>query len=398
MARSALFARLAVAALSVGCIPLEYACAQSRIDSAGIQIAEFASIQTSRIAFVVSTKPIVRLGGLQDDERSEFSPRHGFLGTRRVTDGRIVVNDYSSVKIFDSTGRLLHVLGRRGNGPGEFQQTHSVCHGAGDSLIIRDNVLRRASVFTLQGKFVRTITTNGSPTGSGCFSDGSLLVQTSARVSESDNTSPDRARYADRVAAYHRVSTSGRAVRAIGSWRASRPSAFQAPIMLQVVNDRVYIEDSQDATIRVLDANGKLTRIIRWREPRQRVTNELLERRVRASVHKDAPSSVIDERIAALRMQPVPDLLPAFLQMQVDPSGRIWLEDYPLEARSAWWTVFDRDGSLLGRVEIPRIADASRSVTPRIVEVLNDRVALSWNDDDGAFHLAYCAIASDAKS
>jgi hypothetical protein len=382
----------AVLAIAWSLHPSRFAYAQTRSDSAGIQIVELASIQTPCIAFVVSTKPIVRLGGLHDVERAEFSPRHGFLRTLRVTDGRIVVNDYASVKIFDSTGRLLHVLGRRGNGPGEFQQTHSVCHGAGNSLIVRDNVLRRASVFTLQGKFVRTITANGSPTGSGCFSDGSLLVQTNARVSEADNTSPDRARYADRVADYHRESTSGREVRAIGSWRAFRPSAFQAPIMVQVVNDRIYIGDSQDASVRVLDGSGKLTRVVRWRAPRTRVTNELLERRVRASVPKDAPRSVIDERIAALRLEPVADLLPAFLQMLVDPSGRIWLEDYPLEARSAWWTVLDRDGSLLGRVEIPRIADARRSVTPLIVEVLPDRIALSWKDDDGAVHLGYFAL------
>ncbi len=389
---SALTQLLLFAASVVSLIPRHHACAQTRVDSSGVEIVELASIQTSRVAFVVSPKPLVRLGGLQDDERAEFSPRHGLLRTLRLSDGQIVVNDFSAVKIFDAAGRLLHVLGRRGSGPGEFQQTHSVCQAAGDSLIVRDYSLRRASVFTTHGKFVRTITTDGSPAGTGCFSDGSILIRTSARVDDRIKVSEERARFLDRIADYHRISASDRQMRSIGTWLSYRSSAFEAPIYTEVVGDRIYIGDSQDASVRVLDGSGKLTRVIRWRAPRTRVTNELLERRVRASVPKDAPRSVVDERIAAFRMQPVPDLLPAFLQMQVDPSGRIWLEDYPLEARSAWWTVLDRDGSLLGRVEIPRIADARRSVTPLIVEVLQDRIALSWKDDDGAVHLGYFAL------
>lgn len=374
--------------------PIGHAQAQTPTDSAGVRIVEHASIGTTRIAFRIDSTPLVRLGGLRSDEREEFSTRHGLLGTLRLPDGRIVVNDHSELKVFDARGRLLRVIGRRGSGPGEFQQTRSVCLGAGDSLVALDFSLRRASVFTVDGAFVRTISVDATPVplGEGCFSDGSLLMMGSPRVNERTLLPAERAKLLDRVADFRRVSMSARVVRTVGTWATAPMTAFLAPISTRVVRDRIYFGDSRDASVRIHDADGRLTHVFRWRAPRVNVTPELIERRVRASVPTDAPRSVVEERVQAFHAMPVQDVLPSYLRMFVDPIGRIWLEDYPVIQRGPGWTVLDQDGALLGRVEMPRIAGSSARHPGTIVEVLEDRVAMHWRDEDGAVHLGYFAL------
>lgn len=137
-------------------------------------------------------------------------------------------------------------------------------------------------MFTASGAFVRTLVIDGTPTGLGCFSDGSILVLSNERVNEHTTLPAERANFLDRVADFKRVSATERQARAIGTWRSFRGTAFQSPIIVRVVGDRIYFGDSQDASVRVHDENGKLIRIVRWREPRQRVTNDMIEERARS--------------------------------------------------------------------------------------------------------------------
>ena len=73
------------------------------------------------------------------------------------TDGRLFVldNGANDVKVFDSRGRFLHSFGREGSGPGEFNVPIALTL-TNDSLIVTDGMLRRVTVFDLDGKHLRT--------------------------------------------------------------------------------------------------------------------------------------------------------------------------------------------------------------------------------------------------
>ena len=60
-----------------------------------------------------------------------------------------------TVYVFGGDGRLTRRIGRRGQGPGEFQVIRSLALTRGDSLVVFD-VLRRVTVFSPQHAFVRT--------------------------------------------------------------------------------------------------------------------------------------------------------------------------------------------------------------------------------------------------
>ena len=90
--------------------------------------------------------PIVRVSGLA------LSP-----------DRRLALGDASegNVKLFDTQGRLLAVLGRSGSGPGEFQQPRFPRFDRAGRLFVGDGQLNRITEFDPGGTLVRTIPLDG---------------------------------------------------------------------------------------------------------------------------------------------------------------------------------------------------------------------------------------------
>lgn len=86
------------------------------------------------------------------------------------------------VRVYDARGRFLRKLGRRGEGPGEFQAP-GILGWRGDTLWVADGRLARISLFGPGGAFVRSVTftrvgpiTDNRPNVAGSlFADGSVL-------------------------------------------------------------------------------------------------------------------------------------------------------------------------------------------------------------------------------
>ncbi len=76
-----------------------------------------------------------------------------------LSDGRRVVRLAGQLPtVLSSNGRDLREIGRRGAGPGEFQEVADVARLPGDSLLLLDSDLSRASVLGPDGMFVRSVT------------------------------------------------------------------------------------------------------------------------------------------------------------------------------------------------------------------------------------------------
>jgi hypothetical protein len=72
--------------------------------------------------------------------------------------GRVVVVDAENAQVafLDSTGHVLHAVGRRGQGPGELVRPRSISLSA-DSVWIADGGSSQVLVYTVDGTYVRTI-------------------------------------------------------------------------------------------------------------------------------------------------------------------------------------------------------------------------------------------------
>ena len=78
-----------------------------------------------------------------------------------------------------------------------------------------------------------------------------------------------------------------------------------------------------------------------------------------------------------------PAYFPAIGRVRVDQSSNIWIGDYGDPRR---WTVFRKNGELVGRVVLPWAGAEARS---ELVEIGADYVAVKHFDSDGAVHLTY---------
>ncbi|HYV96959.1 MAG TPA: 6-bladed beta-propeller [Gemmatimonadaceae bacterium] len=349
-------------------------------DSAGVRIVEHRTIKNAPVAFTIAVAPQIDLGGLKDDPITELSSKNPFANATRLSDGRYVASDYSSIKVFDAKGKYIRTIGRAGDGPGEFHQLREVCVATGDTLIAIGYGDRRISVFDSAGRHVRSFTAPGYATEKPCFADGSTLAHANPRVNPETSMPAERAATLDRIEDLAHVRSDGSGAGTIG-WSHTQVFAGAQTINNSIASGRsVYVGDGRTAEIRIYSIDGKLTQIIRWGDPLTPITDEDAQRTVEPMRGGGRGS-----------MPPRPHLafVPAYAHLLADEAGRVWVQDYFLSSEPRGWTVFSSDGSLAGRVFLPRLAGANLTGIFELVSVHRDYVVLKWYDtENGAMHLS----------
>ncbi len=102
----------------------------------------------------VSAKPILQIGEVDGDSAYMF---YRVVNALRLPDGRIAVLNAGShqLRVYDARGQIVFARGRRGRGPGEFNQPSRLYRSAPDTFTVFDRGNRRLSMHTLAGNFVR---------------------------------------------------------------------------------------------------------------------------------------------------------------------------------------------------------------------------------------------------
>lgn len=120
------------------------------VDSSGITI--FRNLPPVELS--LNEEPLAILGGDEGDTASIFSGIRDLVALR---DGRIVVGDRDrSVRWYGPDGELLRRVGRSGDGPGEYREIYLVRRIRGDTLVVFDTEIMRATLLTSDGEFART--------------------------------------------------------------------------------------------------------------------------------------------------------------------------------------------------------------------------------------------------
>jgi hypothetical protein len=148
-------------------------------DSAGVRIIENSARKDAPVRFRLGDKPLIEVGGTESNPDEEFDHKQGYLRGVRLTNGGLAVIDVSRVHYFDASGKRIRIVGRKGQGPEEFQYLTAICRTRGDTLILNDSHNRRLSILDGSGRILRTILQgdNGSAPFSFCLDDGSFLLQ-----------------------------------------------------------------------------------------------------------------------------------------------------------------------------------------------------------------------------
>lgn len=277
----------------------------------------------------------------------------------RLADGRIVVaNQQSELRFFDSTGKYLGTTGRKGSGPGEFQQLWNLYRSNRDTLRVYDVPTSRVSIFDPNGRLVRTMQMTAQPNALGLawLPDGSALYL--------GYTMPAGGRlgvYLDSMPV-HRMNPDGTAgpmvLRVPGSWR--NGVSAQSFTSIRLAGDPLLAPGPAGAVYAHGDAlgflaftaTGRLATMVRVAQPRVRlsakvIADDIAANRPPAQARPPEGGGAPPEPLYAT-FEPVID------RVRMDNTGAVWLRRWaPPGTRSAEWVVFTAGGEPLGRLTLP---------------------------------------------
>jgi hypothetical protein len=364
--------RTAVAILTViaGCTgdrPAEPVRVTER-DSAGIRIVENA-IDTAalRAGWMVSDTPQQTIGGVDADESQQLFNVNGGV---RLEDGRIVVvnRGTADVRVFAADGELEAIWGRAGDGPGEYRHPGLAGRGRGDSLVVFDGQLRRATILTPDAGMIRSFEVGneggGFPLAVGTLGDGSIAVGGGMAFTSEEGlpsgfvrptsrhviVAPDGSivgDFGDLPAVEMWAETQGTSFRAraiaFGKYTASVPAA-----------DRIWIGTGEGWEVRAYRADTSLERIVRFDRELAPVTTELKEAWIEERLEDIEDINEVREQRGQLTEIPVPERIAPYQAFIADQLDNLWIGETRLPGEDArTWTIMDSDGRAIGRLTMP---------------------------------------------
>jgi len=337
-------------------------------DSAGIHIVENA-VDTAgvRAGWSIDAEPLLTIGGPDADESHEF---YHVRGGVRLDDGRIVVANESSaeIRVYSPTGQLIRTFGRPGEGPGEYQRPAIVGRGAGDSLVVFDMGLRRATWITADEGALRSFQAGadagGFPLALGLFADENLAIGGGTSFTTEGGLPSGFVR----ASAKYAILGPDGAVRvdlgdfpALEFWAEPRGDTYQPHLIpfgkitvSMPGSDRLWIGTADRWEVQAFAEDGRLDRIARIDREVQASTAAMLDAWVEKRIENIEDLNERRRRQADLLALPVPERLPAYDALYVDRMDNVWIGEQGLPRDSVQtWTILDREGRAIGRVTTP---------------------------------------------
>ena len=392
-----------LAVISVSTLP-----AQTPRDSAGIRIVENTRpVLPAARAWRLSSQPRLQIGNSDASTSAGRDTVYDFMrvmGVAKLADGRIAVGNQatSTIRFFDANGKFVASAGRKGQGPGEFQQILGLRAVRGDTLVISDN--GEMEYFTGDGRHVRRGAWRG--TGdifiypSAILPDGSYLG-----IEWNERRAAREGRWTDSLWLI-RVSSDGLRFDTLGRTAAGQraqhpvvregyPVTFGPTPRLTTSNDGFYLGYTDRYEIRAYALSGTARRAIRRSEsPRpvsRTMVDEYKKRFMGMSGENNRPLSpaLKAHRARLADGMPFAERFPSFSTLLGDRLGNLWVKQYQVEEHMteasgpvsirtfpepSRWDVFDPAGRWLCTVTMPA------SFTP--LEIGSDYVAGLWRDDD----------------
>ena len=359
-------------------------------DSAGIRIVESRrAAWTDDTRWRIGAEPSLDIGG---GDSADAYLLHRVITSEVLPGGRVAVANTGTaeVRIFDSAGRHLSTVGRRGQGPGEFSSPWHLHAMPGDSLLVVDLRGFRFNVFGPNGAFVRSYTTPVATGAEGTelvdwFDDGTALVHRYERTEpDTQSTEPRRSRLS-----LFRIASDGRMLDSLGFFAAQTSVSGNlyvwGPYTHETAHDStVYVGLADQYEILRYTNRGKLVGIIRRDLPNRPTTAADIAAFREAALPRDLAErenpqlrARIERMFVAARYAPV---FPPYFHLRTDQPGNLWAQEYtPRIGEGRIWSVFDPEGIYLGDVEMPDRF--------RVYQIGADFVLGQWRDADDVEHV-----------
>lgn len=331
-------------------------------DSAGVTIVESsAPAWVDEARWTLDSIPFFTLSG--------SGPEYELTNVADATvlaDSRIVVLDRGShqVRFFASDGSFLLAVGREGEGPGDFSRLTSVSELVGDSVLVFDYWLRRATILDGAGSVARILTLPPDlqvqelhPVG-----PGSLVAMTWSLESFMELEGAYRGEYT-----IVEVAADGSVVDTVSTmpgWSGYKVNTEEggyrdyAPLFvvdghLAASRRGIVLGPNERMELHRYSTDGRLEEIARIPSLDEPLAAEEIAAE-RAAMIRPRSSAEFQDLVRSL---PAPELRPPYEDLLLDSEGFTWVARYRSPRTQAddpiRWHVFDPEGVWLGSLTTP---------------------------------------------
>lgn len=354
---------------------------------------------------------------------STSSPHEGVSTVWRLSGGlfldpgRIVVGDSRAAQLFivNIESDQVQPVGRRGEGPGEFQRIRGPRRAAEGGFFVDDFMMARVTRFAADGSLLNTIAYNPTSFRSGPFvlraiglhSDGTIIFRDGEPLFSERPDGP----YREKIGYVARMADGASATiaeadglemerRNLGGGFSTFEKPFSYSVVEAVAGDLVLLADTESGILSAYDRGGEVAmtfdfgpgdQVTReadrlWREAKVEGTNE--RDRTLAQSRPDAPPEAAalmaglrglgsDEEREYYRSAEGNARAPALSRLLVDGDGRVWAERFALPgAETVVWQRWNPGtGRIDATLELPR--------DHHLLDALGDRVLLRTTDELG---------------
>jgi hypothetical protein len=160
---------------------------------------------------------------------------------------------------------------------------------------------------------------------------------------------------------------------------------FPAYVVAAGAGATLAVADVARFRVELFDPDGRLVSILSASVPEVPVTPDVLEAQVGVQLEY-VDGGVTDEyadRIRRAFAASHAPFLPAIRTVFVDTDERIWVERFDVPGSGSRWEVFARDGTWIGRVEMPEgLARERHAQLSPGFSIRSGRLAGVWRDSD----------------
>jgi len=339
-----------------------------RSDSAGVSIVFNNTVQLTS-ACQIGDEPTLSIGVADGEEPYMF---YRIFGAVTLGDGRIAIANQGSqeVRLFDSDGTYRGSMGRKGEGPGEFNRMFHLWRVRGNELWVGDTMPWSYEVFDTDGNFLRQVTPTPrydlTPQRFGVLTDGrSIHAVTQGELRDFNRV----------MLAFMLHDSDGALVDTLftipdGRWGSVDTDDFPITVYpvfgtfteFDVRKNRIVIGagGKPEISVRNADRDFDAELVIRWTTPDRSISQADIDEQyaeVRTR-YADQSDGMNRQLLAAMTHpgRPVADRKPAFTAVKLGVDESIWVEQFEAEGETdgSNWMRFGPDGVFTCHLSLPR--------------------------------------------
>lgn len=338
-------------------------------DSAGVNVVQTSILRIDAVPdWSAELRPLFIAGGFQAPPEEVLA---GVSDIRILPDSAIAVanSQLYAVMIFRLDGTPPRRLGRKGGGPGEYEDIQSLGSCEPGSLAVVDMLQRRMTV--LSGRDFEPVRTlrledahpESAPYAAECTVDGRVLI-----LGRGTGWPIDLPLGPHRVPMFLTVQNPGEegsmALGEVGGMDRYRqetqdgPAYFGGTSLVSEADGYIYVSDPTAAVVQKSTLSGQLRARFETGQRRMPVTDSVISALTDRTLESLRRRGADQARLAANRRffleYQYADSFPAISAMIVDDSNRLWIEDYPaLSEAPRQWRVFSSEGVLQAKLSLP---------------------------------------------